>query len=108
MKEPEDKRAGNNLAVKAEGSLESHANPAIFDEIQDLYSYKSAVCKIFFETLKEGKKVKGFGTGFFCDLDYKNIPFRKALFTNHHRAETIAELNDILDNCRTLLSKTTD
>ena len=56
MKEPEDKRAGNNQAIKAEGSLESHANPATYEEIQDLYSYKSAVCKIFFEASKEGKK----------------------------------------------------
>ena len=83
MKQQED-ITGNNQTIKVEGLLESYANPATYEEIQDLYSYKSAICKIFFETLKDGKKVKGFGTGFFCDLDDKNIPFKKALFSNHH------------------------
>ena len=75
---------GNNQTIKAEGLHELHAKPATYEDIIKLYSYKSAVCKIFFETFKDGKKEKGFGTGFFCALDDENIPFKKALFTNHH------------------------
>ena len=50
----------------------------------ELYSYKSATCKIRFESLIEGKKEPFFGTGFFCEIYDKNIPFNKALFTNNH------------------------
>ena len=73
-------RAGNNQAIKVEGLLKSHAKPTTLDEIQDLYSYKTAVCKIFFEASKEGKKVKGSGTGFFCDLDdfQKNFIYKSS------------------------------
>ena len=42
------------------------------------------MCKIFFKALKGGKKLNGSRNGFFCDLDDKNIPFRKSLFTNYH------------------------
>ena len=34
--------------------------------------------------MKDGKKLKALGSGFFCEIDDKNIPFRKALFTNNH------------------------
>ena len=67
MKEPEDKRAGNNQSIKAKGSLKSHANPTTKNEILELYSQESAICKISFGTLKDGEKLKGFRTGFFCD-----------------------------------------
>ena len=49
-----------------------------------LYSYKFATCKIRFESLKEGKKKSFLGTGFFCVIHDRNIPFSKALFTNNH------------------------
>ena len=49
-----------------------------------LYSYKFATCKIRFESLKEGKKKSFLGTGFFCEIHDRNIPFNKALFTNNH------------------------
>ena len=54
------------------------------DEINELNSYESAVCKILYKTLKDGKFVKSFGTGFFCEINNLKIPFRKALFTNNH------------------------
>jgi len=53
-------------------------------EYQKLYSYKSALCKINFNSKKEGKILNCCGTGFFCQLDENDIPFKKALFTNNH------------------------
>ena len=54
------------------------------NEIDELYTYESAICKIRVETLKNGEKKVNFGTGFFCEINDKNIPFNKALFTNNH------------------------
>ena len=59
-----------------EGSLGGHASPMTEIETEKLLSYKSATCKIKFE--------KGFGTGFFCEINEERIPFKKALFTNNH------------------------
>ena len=53
-------------------------------ELINLYSYKSAICKIEFKTVKNGKIVNGLGTGFFCEINDDNIPFEKILFTNNH------------------------
>ena len=58
--------------------------PITQEEYQQLYSYKSALCKIKFNS-KEGDKILNCcGTGFFCQIDEKDIPFKKALFTNNH------------------------
>ena len=90
----EDMVIGNNYAIKLEGQFNTHASPGTLEEIQDLYENKSAICKINFENLKDGKKVTGFGTGFFCALDDKDIPFSKALFTNNHILnENIIQIN---------------
>ena len=67
-----------------EDCLDTHAKPVLKDEVDELYSYESAVCKI---------KINGkSGTGFFCEINDKNIPFKKALFTNYH------VINNINDN----------
>ena len=67
-----------------EDCLDTHAKPILKDEVLELYSYESAVCKI---------KINGkSGTGFFCEINDKNIPFKKALFTNYH------VINNINDN----------
>ncbi len=47
------------------------------EEIEELYSYESAICKIKFGTSVSG-------IGFFCEINDDNIPFKKALFTNNH------------------------
>ena len=47
------------------------------EEIEELYSYESSICKI-----KYG--ISGSGIGFFCEINDDNIPFKKALFTNNH------------------------
>ena len=68
-----------------------HQQEKIYDEniITDneliyLLSYKSSICKIIYETLENGKIIKRFGFGFFCEINDKKIPFNKALFTNNH------------------------
>ena len=49
-------------------------NPINIDEIKDLFSYESAICKI--------KQVNLFnGIGFFCEFD--DLPIKKALFTSY-------------------------
>ena len=51
------------------------------DEIDELYNNEDALCKI----IKELKNNLGkFGTGFFCEIKDKEIPFERALFTNNH------------------------
>ena len=58
--------------------------PLSKDESDELYTYEPALCKIEFKAFKDGKIKKGSGTGFFCEINNINIPFRKALFTNNH------------------------
>ena len=66
----------NNKERIKEDYLPTHAEPITKDEILKLYSYESALCKI-----KNNDKT---GTGFFCEISDKNIPFKKVLFTNNH------------------------
>ena len=54
------------------------------DEIDELYRYESSICKIVYEITEKGKKEKKSGTGFFCEINDNNIPFKKGLFTNNH------------------------
>ena len=65
-------------------NVETHANPIIKEELDELYSYESALCKIKFEILINGELNQGIGTGFFCEINDNSIPFKKALFTNNH------------------------
>ena len=70
----------NNKIIK-EILLNDGAKPQTEEEIKELYSYKSAICRIIIYYLNN----KGSsGTGFFCEIDDNNIPFKKALFTNNH------------------------
>ena len=54
------------------------------DEIDELYSYENAICKIKFKIFINGEIKDGIGTGFFLEINDNNIPFEKALFTNNH------------------------
>ena len=47
------------------------------EEIDELYRYKSAICKIKVENSSSG-------TGFFCEINDEAIPFKMVLFTNNH------------------------
>ena len=60
------------------------AKPMKKNEIDELYTNESSMCKIQYEENKEGIKKKISGTGFFCKIKDENIPFKKALFTNNH------------------------
>ena len=71
-----------NQYIKKEVDFES--SPIDINEIKELYSNEPAICKIRFEVLKDGEIKNGLGTGFFCDIDNNDLPFRKALFTNNH------------------------
>ena len=74
----------NKEVIKKEYVDEDQTDPISKNEIDELYTYESAICKIRVETLKNGEKKVNFGTGFFCEIHDKNIPFNKALFTNNH------------------------
>ena len=71
-----------NQYIKRQVDFDS--SPMDINEIKELYSNEPAICKISFKVLKDGEIKNGLGTGFFCDIDNKDIPFRKALFTNNH------------------------
>ena len=55
----------------------AYGKPITKEEIEELYSYESAICKIKYGT-------SGPGIGFFCEINDDDIPFKKALFTNNH------------------------
>ena len=60
--------------------------PVSKDEYQKLLeTYKYAVCKIItrIKNKKENEK-QNTGTGFFCEINERGIPIKKALFTNNH------------------------
>ena len=61
--------------IKKEALIDDIA-PFKKDEIDELYSNESSMCKIRIKNKK--------ATGFFCKIKDENIPFKKALFTNNH------------------------
>ena len=66
-----------NIKIINEVIPYTHGKPMTKEEIDELYSYETAICKIKFGT-------SGSGTGFFCEINDDDIPFKKALFTNNH------------------------
>ena len=77
----------NQNSIKNEALLEARAKPMLKDEMDELYSYEAAICRIKCNQCLINGQIIDFpskGTGFFCEIDDKNIPFRKALFTNNH------------------------
>ena len=70
--------------LKEQACFPSNAKILTKAEIDKLYEYESALCKIKFQAIKNGQKVNAIGTGFFCEINDDNIPFKKALFTNNH------------------------
>ena len=70
--------------ILKEGMLKSHSRPLNKKEIDELYNNESSMCKISFVYEKNGIPRTGTGTGFFCEIKEKDIPFKKALFTNNH------------------------
>ena len=78
------------------------AGPTSKSELDELYSYESALCKIKCKIFTNGQTIDAFGTGFFCKIYDNNIPFNKALFTNNHILnKSSIEINKeiIFENC---------
>ena len=67
----------DELDIKKEGILYGQGNPITKEEIFDLFKMENAMCKIL-----NYNKFKG--SGFFCEIDNFNFPFKYALFTNNH------------------------
>ena len=70
-----------SIKKEKEGFNRNQGPPLSKPEINDLYTYESSLCKIKYKTQDNQD---GFGTGFFCEINDDNIPFKKALFTNNH------------------------
>ena len=75
---------GGAKKVKKEFIPSEKAGPTTKYEIDELYSYSSAMCKITCKIVENNQTIDAFGTGFFCKINDNNIPFKKALFTNNH------------------------
>ena len=76
----ESKQKLEYLFKQEEGIIFGQARPFVKKEIDELFKKESSICKIKF---KKGNNF-GYGTGFFCEINDDNIPFKKALFTNNH------------------------
>ena len=75
---------GESKNIKKEICILGHGTPTTKREIDELYTNESSMCKIVFQDIEDGKTLNKSGTGFFCEIDDDNIPFKKALFTNNH------------------------
>ena len=83
------------LNIEKEATLEGHGNPINKEEILNLFKMEESMCKIKFERIENNKIKKGKGTGFFCEIENKNIPIKYCLFTNNH---VLNESNIEIDN----------
>ena len=79
-----DKNESNKPMTINEIKNFKHIEPMSEKEIKDLYSNQPSMCKINFQKEIDGQLIKSSGTGFFCEINDDNIPFKKALFTNNH------------------------
>ena len=67
-----------------EAIIEGYSSPLKKTEINNLFSKEISMCKIHFNIEKNNKIEKGEGTGFFCRINHKCIPFKLGLLTNNH------------------------
>ena len=80
-------KVNQNPIIEKEATFDATTNtkPIIpKKEIDNLFLYESAICKIKFKALKDGQIKDGIGTGFFLEINDDDIPIKKALFTNNH------------------------
>ena len=88
----------NNESKKIIKEISINGNPVNFEEINELNKYESSMCKIIYQCIEKGEIVNKSGTGFFCEINDDNIPFKKALFTNNHVLnENIIENNNEIE-----------
>lgn len=70
---------GNN--IKKEEVLLGHSELMTKEEILELYEKEDSMCITFSEKIKEGKLENIKGTGFFVNINNKDIPFNNGLIT---------------------------
>ena len=67
--------------IRKEGNVKNTNLPISKKELINLFKMEKAICKINY---LNPQNYEGTGTGFFCEIDNKSIPIKKALFTNYH------------------------
>jgi len=69
-----------NSKIIEEGVLSQNIEPIIKKEVDELFRYENSMCKIKYEI----DNLIKYGSGFFCEIDDNDIPFKVALFTCNH------------------------
>ena len=72
-------KTGNN--IKKEVVLLGHSELMTKEEILELYEKEDSMCITFSEKINEGKLENIKGTGFFVNINNKDIPFNNGLIT---------------------------
>jgi hypothetical protein len=80
-----------NIKENKECVIKGHNEPINKKEIEELFKKEDAMCKIKSKKLINGKLEDIDGSGFFIEIDMKDILFKKCLLTNNH----ILNENDI-------------
>ena len=73
-----------NKKEKKELVPENSCSPISIEELKDLFKKEDAMCKIKSKKVIDGKLKDITGTGFFLEINIKNLPFNKCLLTNNH------------------------
>ena len=58
--------------IKKEVLLDPNIKLMTKNEIDELYSYETAICRIKLQNLENEEIIEGSGTGFFCEIDDNN------------------------------------
>ena len=66
--------------LEKEGIFIQNSHPISKKEFDELYKHEKSMCKIKFENIQNGKTLIGKGSGFFCSINYPDIPFTKSIF----------------------------
>jgi len=80
-----------NIKENKECVIKKHNEPINKKEIEELFKKEDAMCKIKSKKLINGRLEDIDGTGFFLEINMKDILFKKCLLTNNH----ILNKNDI-------------
>ena len=67
-----------------EALIKGHCEPINKKEIMELFEKEKAMCKIYSQKIINNKPKNLWGTGFFLELNIKDIAFKKCLITNNH------------------------
>ena len=82
----------NAVNIEPKICIDTHNIPMSKSEIDELYSHETSMCKIKYENEKGENRIR---TGFFCEINNKDIPFKKVLFTNNHILDDNTKENNI-------------